>query len=223
MRARNPGSGDPTVEPRARSERVGRALRPTMVDVANEAGVSQTTVSLVLNQADGARLIGTDARASDQGSGQARLSTDPPRRRPGIVSRHDDRLRLRRDFHRSMDLDRLRRRARKSLGARIYRHGDGHARRRRNGGAGMAQFASQPLMGLDLRDHQYPSDPRTVDAAANSDGPVELSRFGRNGRLDRACGSRGRTYSHRLPVARRAIGASPTSTASRAWKPPATA
>jgi LacI family transcriptional regulator len=27
-----------------------------MVDVANEAGVSQTTVSLVLNQADGARL-----------------------------------------------------------------------------------------------------------------------------------------------------------------------
>ncbi len=32
------------------------ARRPTMIDVANEAGVSQTTVSLVLNHADGARL-----------------------------------------------------------------------------------------------------------------------------------------------------------------------
>jgi Bacterial regulatory proteins, lacI family len=30
--------------------------RPTMIDVANEARVSQTTVSLVLNHADGARL-----------------------------------------------------------------------------------------------------------------------------------------------------------------------
>ena len=33
-----------------------RARRPTMIDVANEARVSQTTVSLVLNHADGARL-----------------------------------------------------------------------------------------------------------------------------------------------------------------------
>ncbi len=32
------------------------ARRPTMTDVASAAGVSQTTVSLVLNQADGARL-----------------------------------------------------------------------------------------------------------------------------------------------------------------------
>ena len=41
---------------RLRSERGGRGGRPTMDDVANEAGVSQTTVSLVLNHADGARL-----------------------------------------------------------------------------------------------------------------------------------------------------------------------
>ena len=39
-----------------RIERGGRGRRPTMDDVANEAGVSQTTVSLVLNHADGARL-----------------------------------------------------------------------------------------------------------------------------------------------------------------------
>src|SRR5271157_3722902 len=36
--------------------RKAEARRPTMIDVANEARVSQTTVSLVLNHADGARL-----------------------------------------------------------------------------------------------------------------------------------------------------------------------
>src|SRR5580693_8947523 len=41
---------------RRRSGRADHPSRPTMVDVANEARVSQTTVSLVLNHADGARL-----------------------------------------------------------------------------------------------------------------------------------------------------------------------
>jgi LacI family transcriptional regulator len=36
--------------------RAASSRRPTMIDVANEARVSQTTVSLVLNHADGARL-----------------------------------------------------------------------------------------------------------------------------------------------------------------------
>lgn len=40
----------------ARKAKVKAARKPTMVDVANEAKVSQTTVSLVLNNADGARL-----------------------------------------------------------------------------------------------------------------------------------------------------------------------
>jgi LacI family transcriptional regulator len=40
----------------ARMKRDKPARRPTMIDVANEARVSQTTVSLVLNHADGARL-----------------------------------------------------------------------------------------------------------------------------------------------------------------------
>src|SRR6516162_6285868 len=41
---------------RAYRRRAAPARRPTMIDVAHEARVSQTTVSLVLNHADGARL-----------------------------------------------------------------------------------------------------------------------------------------------------------------------
>jgi LacI family transcriptional regulator len=51
--------------PREAAQRRSRRAaprRPTMIDVANEARVSQTTVSLVLNHADGARLS-TETRA----------------------------------------------------------------------------------------------------------------------------------------------------------------
>jgi LacI family transcriptional regulator len=41
---------------RQHGRRAASSRRPTMIDVANEARVSQTTVSLVLNHADGARL-----------------------------------------------------------------------------------------------------------------------------------------------------------------------
>src|SRR5208282_522496 len=52
--------------------------RPTMIDVANEARVSQTTVSLVLNHADGARLSpGTRQRVI---KAAARLGYQPVRR-----------------------------------------------------------------------------------------------------------------------------------------------
>src|SRR6202049_1259216 len=50
------GAGRRTDYTRGPSRRETAARRPTMVDVANEARVSQTTVSLVLNHADGARL-----------------------------------------------------------------------------------------------------------------------------------------------------------------------
>src|SRR5271165_5784964 len=43
-------------ESRPYRRRAAPARRPTMIDVASEARVSQTTVSLVLNHADGARL-----------------------------------------------------------------------------------------------------------------------------------------------------------------------
>ena len=51
-----PSLRDAPGERKTRAQRAGRARRPTMIDVANEARVSQTTVSLVLNHADGARL-----------------------------------------------------------------------------------------------------------------------------------------------------------------------
>ena len=49
------GAG-PREAARQRRRRAASSRRPTMIDVANEARVSQTTVSLVLNHADGARL-----------------------------------------------------------------------------------------------------------------------------------------------------------------------
>ena len=67
---RGAGAGDPggAVAPR----------RPTMVDVANEARVSQTTVSLVLNHADGARLSAETRKRVVEAA--ARLGYRPGRR-----------------------------------------------------------------------------------------------------------------------------------------------
>ena len=50
------GSAGPREARQRRARRTAPTRRPTMIDVANEARVSQTTVSLVLNHADGARL-----------------------------------------------------------------------------------------------------------------------------------------------------------------------
>ncbi len=52
--------------------------RPTMIDVANEAKVSQTTVSLVLNHADGARLSHETRQRVIQAA--AKLGYQPARR-----------------------------------------------------------------------------------------------------------------------------------------------
>jgi len=57
MERQVPGkAGVKPAEASARADDRAPARRPTMTDVANLAGVSQTTVSLVLNHADGARL-----------------------------------------------------------------------------------------------------------------------------------------------------------------------
>src|SRR5271165_3771919 len=61
-----------------RPRRAAPARRPTMIDVANAARVSQTTVSLVLNHADGARLSAeTRERVIEA---DARLGYQPVRR-----------------------------------------------------------------------------------------------------------------------------------------------
>src|SRR5271169_5672869 len=63
-----------------RGDRRGAAPvhRPTMIDVANEARVSQTTVSLVLNHADGARLSAETRQRVMKAA--ARLGYQPVRR-----------------------------------------------------------------------------------------------------------------------------------------------
>ena len=58
--------------------RAPASRRPTMIDVANEARVSQTTVSLVLNHADGARLSAETRQRVMQAA--ARLGYQPVRR-----------------------------------------------------------------------------------------------------------------------------------------------
>jgi LacI family transcriptional regulator len=60
------------------ARRRASARRPTMIDVANEARVSQTTVSLVLNHADGARLSAETRERVVKAA--ARLGYQPVRR-----------------------------------------------------------------------------------------------------------------------------------------------
>jgi LacI family transcriptional regulator len=67
---------DSAAMPRRRRPAPGR--RPTMVDVANEARVSQTTVSLVLNHADGARLSAETRKRVMQAA--SRIGYQPVRR-----------------------------------------------------------------------------------------------------------------------------------------------
>src|SRR5271167_1405834 len=71
------GAG-PREAARQRRRRAASSRRPTMIDVANEARVSQTTVSLVLNHADGARLSAETRQRVMKAA--ARLGYQPVRR-----------------------------------------------------------------------------------------------------------------------------------------------
>src|ERR1700758_1637795 len=72
------GAGARTGRKRIRVRRNAASRRPTMIDVANEARVSQTTVSLVLNHADGARLSAETRQRVMKAA--ARLGYQPVRR-----------------------------------------------------------------------------------------------------------------------------------------------
>ena len=161
---------------RSRRRRTAPARRPTMIDVANEARVSQTTVSLVLNHADGARLS-TETRQRVM-KAAARLGYQPVRRgrRAGRLGADFDRLRLRRDLDRSLDRDRARRRARKGLGARADGHGDGDARRRRHGGCGARAARLPAAPRPHLRDHQHAPRRSARRAHALAGGAPQLPR-----------------------------------------------
>jgi LacI family transcriptional regulator len=71
------GGTGPREAGRRRARHAAPARRPTMIDVANEARVSQTTVSLVLNHADGARLSAETRRRVMKAA--ARLGYQPVR------------------------------------------------------------------------------------------------------------------------------------------------
>ena len=106
-----------------------------------------------------------DARAGDEGRGQARLSAGAARRRARRGGRGLDRLPLRRDFDRPLDRDRPRRRARKGVGARPHGHGHGDARRRRHGKRGARATDRPAARRPHLRDHQHASGRCAGDAA----------------------------------------------------------
>jgi LacI family transcriptional regulator len=72
------GGQSPREAAQRRARRAAPARRPTMIDVANEARVSQTTVSLVLNHADGARLSAETRERVVKAA--ARLGYQPVRR-----------------------------------------------------------------------------------------------------------------------------------------------
>src|SRR4051812_14578023 len=78
MSDRRSGAQESPATPRGLRRRGLSERRPTMIDVANEARVSQTTVSLVLNHADGARLSADTRQRVMQAA--ARLGYQPVRR-----------------------------------------------------------------------------------------------------------------------------------------------
>ena len=132
------------------------ARRPTMVDVANEARVSQTTVSLVLNHADGARLSPETRKRVIKAA--AKLGYQPVRRGGAPASASTtigfvcDELST--DPWTAIGLDGVREKA--------WAHGLTVTVMATRGDADMeaaalAQLAALPIAGSRLCDHQHPT------------------------------------------------------------------
>ena len=154
----------------------GRLRRTTMLDVANEARVSQTTVSLVLNHADGARLSAqTRLRVINAA---AKLGYRPAGRGGGSGSSRPQAIafvcdEISTDPWTSIGFDGVREKAweRGFTVSVMATRGDAEMER-----AAFAQLASQSLSGSDLLDHQHASDRSACGASANADRPAELPR-----------------------------------------------
>ena len=176
------------------------ARRPTMVDVANEARVSQTTVSLVLNHADGARLS-HDPRAGAQGGGQTRLSGGAARRRrcgaaASTIGFVCDEIST--DPWTSIGFDGVREKAWADRGLTVtvtVTRGDVDME-----AAAFAQLASMPLVGLIFATVNTRPSIRRPDGAAAA---AELSLGRRRVRFRRSRRGRGRPRRHRCPDPRR--------------------
>ena len=193
------------------------ARRPTMDDVANEAGVSQTTVSLVLNHADGARLS-TQTRervikaAAKLGYQPGRRGGAPPSRTATIGFVCDE---ISTDPWTSIGFDGVREKA--------WEHGLTVTVAATRGdvdmeAAALAQLTSQPLLGLIYATINTRLVDAPADASANADGPAELPRRHRRC-LGRARRTRRRPRRHQRPDPRRPPAHRLHQWRSRAWRP----
>ncbi len=143
-----PSLRDAPGERKTRAQPAARARRPTMTDVANEARVSQTTVSLVLNHADGARLS-TQTRervmkaAAKLGYRPGRRGAAPGASRGAAIGFICDEIST--DPWTSIGFDGVREKAweRGFIVSVVATRGDADMER-----AALAQLAAQPLLGL---------------------------------------------------------------------------
>jgi len=130
-----------------KTRRAASSRRPTMIDVANEARVSQTTVSLVLNHADGARLSAETRKrvvqaAERLGYRQAPRGLSPARTASAVGFLCDE---LSTDPWTAIALDAVREKAwERGLTVMVMAtRGDADME-----AAALAQLATQPLVGL---------------------------------------------------------------------------
>ena len=164
-----------------------------------------------------------DARAGDEGGGQARLSAGTARRRARRVAAASigficDEIST--DPWTSIGLDGVREKAwERGLTVSVMAtRGDADME-----SAALAQLTRPAAARSDLRDHQHPAHRCARRASGDADGAAELPCRQRRAAVGRAGRSRRRPRRDRRSASAPAIAASATSTAKRAWRPRAIA